>query len=135
MFDQHKKQYQRSINLSLPSPTQDTQLVIRTAKELLTQVFKEGYEYQHAGITLGQIRPANQLVQTELFSMPESSSRGRKPAVQQALMKSVDRINKRFPQKLSFSTAHLKQAWHYEVKNQSPRYTTHWGDLVRVRCS
>jgi DNA polymerase V len=134
VFDQHKKQYQRSINLSLPSPTQDTQLVIRTVKQLLKQIFKRGYEYQHAGITLGQIRPANQLVQTELFSAPESSSRGRKPAVQQALMESVDRINKRFPQKLSFSTAHLKQAWHYEVKNQSPRYTTHWGDLVRAKC-
>jgi len=134
MFDHHKKQYQRSISLSLPIPTQDTQQVIRAAKELLVQVFKEGYEYQHAGITLGQIRPANELVQAELFGELIEANGAKDPRTQQALMRSVDMINKRFPQKLSFSTASLKQAWHDEVKSKSPRYTTHWGDLVGVRC-
>lgn len=134
MLDSQNEQYQRSINVSLPSHTQDTQLVIKTVKKLLVQIFKEGYKYQQAGVTLGQIRPDNQSVQNDLFSMPEESIGGRNPAAQQALMESVDIINKRFPQKLSFSTAHLKQAWHYEVKNQSPRYTTHWDDLVQVRC-
>lgn len=134
LFDHHKKQYQRSINVSLPSHTQDTQLVIRVAKNLLMQIFREGYEYQQAGITLGKIRPANELVQTELFGAVIGSNTTKDPLMQQALMESVDRINKRFPQKLSFSTSSLKQAWHYEVQNKSPRYTTHRGDLVRVRC-
>jgi len=132
LFDHHKKQYQRSMSISLPRPTQDTQQVIRTAKQLLVQIFKEGYEYQHAGITLGQIRPANEQVQTELFGELVGA---KDPITQQALMESVDMINKRFPQKLSFSTASLKQTWHYEVTNKSPRYTTHWGDLVRAKCS
>ena len=134
LFDHHKKQYQRSISISLPSHTQDTQLVLRVVKELLIQIFKDGYEYQHAGITLGQIRPANELVQTELFGDPLETRGAKDPITQQALMESIDMINKRFPQKLSFSTASLKQAWHYEVKNKSPRYTTHWDDLVRVSC-
>lgn len=135
IFDHHKKQYKKSISVSLPSHTQDTLHVIKTDKQLFQQIFKEGYEYQQAGITLGQIRSANQSVQTDLFGMPEGTRKeGMNPVMQQALMESFDLINKRFPKKLSFSTVHSKQAWHYEMKNQSPRYTTHWGDLVRVKC-
>lgn len=134
MFDHQQQQYQRTISLSLHQHTQDTQLVIKTVKQLLAQIFKAGYAYQHAGITLGQIRPANESVQTEMFCEPIGYGQAKDPATQRALMASVDLINKRFPQKISFSTSLFKQAWHYTLKNQSPRYTTHWNDLKKVSC-
>jgi len=135
LFNPNEKQYQRSVSLSLSHPTQDTQRVIKTAKSLLKQIFKDGYDYQHAGITLGQIRPANASVQADLFSLPTLSADTLKSeASKQILMESVDKINQRFPKSIAFSTASLKQEWHYESRHLSPRYTTHWNDLKKVKC-
>jgi len=135
LFNPNEKQYQRSMSLSLSNPTQDTQRVIKTAKSLLKQVFKDGYHYQHAGITLGQIRPANESVQEELFSLAvHNNDMLKSEASKRTLMESVDKINQRFPKAISFSTASLRQEWHYETRHLSPRYTTHWGDLKKVRC-
>jgi len=135
LFNPNEKQYQRSMSLSLSHPTQDTQRVIKTAKSLLKQIFKKGYDYQHAGVTLGQIRPANESVQTDLFSLQiHNTDTLKSEASKRTLMESVDKINQRFPKSIAFSTASLKQEWHYESRHLSPRYTTYWGDLKRVKC-
>jgi len=135
LFNPNEKQYQRSMSLSLSHPTQDTQRVIKTAKSLLKQIFKDDYDYQHAGITLGKIRPANESVQADLFSLQiHNTDTLKSEASKRTLMESVDKINQRFPKSIAFSTASLKQEWHYESQHLSPRYTTHWADLKKVKC-
>ncbi len=135
LFDPSKQQYQRTISLSLAHATQDTSLIIKTAKSLLQQIFKAGYRYQHAGITLGLIQSQQTSIQNDMFAIPSSGIKPVKTELaQQALMASVDKINQRFPRAIAFSSTLFKQHWQYESKYRSPRYTTHWEDLRRVKC-
>jgi len=135
LFDPSEKQYQRSLSLALPQPTQDSRDIIKTAKSLLKQIFQEGYHYQHAGISLGKIRAANALIQTDLFSLPSlDCAADNNESSKQTLMESIDKINQRFPKAIAFSTASLSQQWHYQAAHLSPRYTTHWADLKKVSC-
>ncbi|RLA22125.1 MAG: DNA polymerase V subunit UmuC [Gammaproteobacteria bacterium] len=130
IFNPDEVQYNQAISLTLPSATQDTRVIIKAVKRLLRKIYKPGYRYQHAGIALGKIRQVNEGLQSDLFIMPgqvESST-------QQTLMKSIDEINRRFPNKVSVSSSGIKPKWSYQPENLSKRYTTHWGELVQVTC-
>jgi DNA polymerase V len=130
LFNLNEAQYQQTISLKLPSATQDTRVIIKAAKQLLKQIYKPRHRYQHAGIMLGKIRSVNEDLQPDLFMMPDQGE----STAQQVLMKSIDEINRRFPNKVSVSTSGIKQKWCYQPENISKRYTTHWKELAQVRC-
>lgn len=130
LFNPNEAQYKQAATLPLPMATQDSRVIIKTAKQLLGKIYKPGYRYQHAGITLGQIRPVKSNLQEDLFTIFDQDAL----SAQQILMKSLDDINRRFPHKISISSSEIKQKWGYQPKNLSKRYTTHWKELARVKC-
>lgn len=129
-FNPEEPQYQQSACRVLPHATQDSRRIIAYAKQLLQQIFKPGYRYQKCGVLLSYIQPADIAQQLDLFNIDEDiqCSRG------QRLMQTFDDINQRYPQGISIAAAGLEKPWQYRPVHLSGRYTTHWNELVRVRC-
>lgn len=122
--------YQRSINSLLKQATCDTRKIVQIAKHLLQAIFKPGYRYQKCSVQLGHIQPATQLSQTDLFSFTDTKTQDRS----QQLMSTVDQINHRFPKGVVISAAGINNHWQTPVEFLSQRYTTHWSELVQVKC-
>jgi len=104
--------------------------MVKTAKHLLRQIYRTGYRYQHAGITLSRIEPDQQQQQRDLFAGADAPSTRRT----KALMSALDAINRRFPHGIAVSTSGFNPHWRYQPDQVSPRYTSHWHELARVKC-
>ena len=124
-------QYQRTIHTQLRQATGDTRQIIAIAKRLLKDIFKSGYRYQKCGIQLGHIQAETNLNQTDLFDL--SSQENIHESDQ--LMSTIDSINRRFPKTMTFSATGINKSWQSPVEYLSPCYTTHWDELVQVKCN
>lgn len=129
-FNSGEPQYQRSASLTLAYATQDTGRIVSLAKNLLRQIFREGYRYQKCGVQLGHIQPEVTPGQVDLFESEAETRSGWGGS----LMKTVDRVNRRFPDGLSMASSGVEKRWQYRVERLSSRYTTRWDELARVKC-
>jgi DNA polymerase V len=109
------------------SPSSDTRKIIRYAFEALDQLFKAGYEYKKAGVTLSELydQSHSQLSLFENSLDPKG----------EALMRAMDAINKKEgPGTLRVAACgNTRKAWSMNRNFLSPRYVTGWGQLPRVR--
>jgi DNA polymerase V len=121
-------QHSYGITLALPAPTCDTIRLVEAALHGLRQIYRAGFRYQKAGVTLAHIGQAG-IGQGELFGaqpMPD--------AAPSRLMATLDEINHR----MGFGTLRLasegaQQDWKMKRGNMSPAYTTKWSELRVVR--
>lgn len=117
-------QYRQSILMPLGEPTDDTRLFCRAALHGLRRIYRSGYAYQKAGVTLTQIIPAAARPNT-LFDDVVARQKSH------ALMKAMDRINNRMGSgtlKLLGEGTH--PSWAMRRENRSKRYTTEWNELA-----
>jgi len=131
-LDSKAQHYRPSARCTLPSPSQDSRLLITTAKKLLKQIFKPGLKYQKASVTLAQLHSNQALTQTDLFPLSPTST---PPDNKNNLMQTMDEINLKFPNKIALSDTQLRKNWLYQPKNKSKRYTTDWNEIAKVACS
>ncbi|HEY5994084.1 MAG TPA: Y-family DNA polymerase [Gallionellaceae bacterium] len=121
-------QHSHGITLALPAPTCDTIRLVEAALHGLRQIYREGFRYQKAGVTLAHIGPAG-IGQGELFGeqpMPQ--------ATPSRLMSTLDEINLRMGHgTLRLASEGAKQDWKMKRGNMSPAYTTNWNELRVVR--
>lgn len=119
------------MSLSLPEATADTRLLLRTARTGLERLFRPGHAYAKAGVMLYGLEAADRR-QAGLFcaTAPEEDRR------RQALMRTLDAINGKFGREaVIFGAQGLGKAdWHMRQAHRSPRLTTRWDELPRVRC-
>ena len=130
-FNPNESQYQRSASLTLTYATQDTRRIVSLAKRLLKQIFRQGYRYQKCGVQLGHIQPESTPGQIDLFEFVAEAQ----PGYENVLMKTVDQINRRFPNGVSMASSGVEKRWQYRTERLSYRYTTRWDELVRVKCA
>jgi DNA polymerase V len=128
-FNPDEPQYQRAAAINLPFATQDTRVIVAMANRLLKSMFRPGYGYQKCGVQLGKIEPATVLGQADLFECAAVDADHRAQ-----LMQVLDQINRRFPHSTRLAAAGFNQTWKPKAERISPRYTTHWGDLMSVKC-
>jgi len=123
-FKPEHPQYQRGLTLPLPAPTGDTRTLTRAALWGLKHLFKPGYAYQKAGVTLMELRDAG-VVQGQLFDAA--------PPDRPALMQVIDRANAQWGRgTLRLASEGIKKSWQMRRERVSPAYTTRWEDLPRV---
>ncbi|WP_031435363.1 Y-family DNA polymerase [Methylomarinum vadi] len=132
-FNPEEPQYQRSAYKALAQATQDTRVIVTTAKQLLHGIFKAGYRYQKCGVLLGHIQPAQPPLQQDLFRFLDTGG-SESAAMSRQLMATVDNINRRFPKGIAVSAGNIGNHWQTPVEYLSPRYTTDWQGLARVLC-
>lgn len=117
----------RSCHIQIPNPTSHTPMLISLAKKGLAKMFIPGHEYKKAGVFLGDFseQDARQL---DLLSSEALNEK------KQKAMEAVDRINGRFDKPaIRFAAEGIRQPLKSRSSCVSPKFTTSWHDLLKVR--
>ena len=115
--------YANSMTIALPTPTDDTLRLAKTALWILKRIYRRGYEYQKAGVMLTDIRSVSSQ-QTDLFTSNSPSK----------LMTVMDAVNAKMGKSmLRIASQGFDAPWKMKQGNKSPNYTTNWKDLVQVK--
>jgi len=114
-----KKQYANGVNIPLFQPSDDTIVLTNAALLGLDYIYREGFDYQKAGITLCNLTSKHKM-QGHLFSDTISNSR----------MKIMDTINQRWKGKLKLGSEGVTKEWEMKAQFKSRNYTTNWNQLI-----
>jgi DNA polymerase V len=110
----------------LPIATSATNALIKPGLQLVDRLYEPGRIYKKAGVLLSDIVPEGS-IQGNIF-MPNTHKRFRK------LMDTIDNIN--FSQRddlLKFAVSGTKRNWKMRQDLISPRYTTRWNEMYKVK--
>ena len=118
--------YSNSMTISLNQYTADTSTLIKAGIYALERIFKNGYEYQKAGIILFDIVP-DHLQQLCLFQSEKYNHDARKR------MRLLDHINGKYGKQTLRFASESKKRWYMHQDHLSPSYTTRWEDLLVVK--
>ncbi len=113
----------------LRTGSSDTGALSSIANQLLGECYQEGVPYYRAGVTLHDLEP-DIGIQTDLLNTvniaEQEKSRSR--------MELLDRLNDKYGRRtLHFASEDITHAWEPRRKRSSPRYTTNWDELPKVR--
>jgi DNA polymerase V len=127
IFKPEVPQYQRTMTVPLPEASADTRVLVSWAIRALRRIFRSGYGYHKAGITLMEIVPrVNQQFSLFVPAGVEISRNDR-------LMDTLDAINERYGRgALRLAAEGVAKGWQMRRGNLSPRYTTEWAGVARV---
>ena len=119
--------YGASLVVALPSPTDNTMQINKTALWILKKIFKEGIYYQKAGVMLMELVPA-QGQQTDLFGFTLVEGKADK------LMVTLDSINQKYSKgTIKLASEGINKAWVMKRDLKSPNYTGDWKELLTVK--
>lgn len=111
-------QYANSMTISLPSSTDDTLQLVKTALWVLKRLYKPHYAYAKAGVYLGDLMPRTS-------AQPTSRS--------QNLMSTIDQIQAKMGRgTIKLASEGMNYAWKMRSGRKSPNYTTSWNGLVET---
>lgn len=128
VFKPEVPQYQRAVTVPLPEASSDTRVLTRWALRVLRRIYRPGFGYHKAGITLMNIVPAT----NQQFSL--FASGGAVDARSQKLMAVLDGINGKYGRgTMRLATEGVEKLWQMRRGNLSPRYTTEWECLAVVQ--
>lgn len=126
-FALNEPYYGNSASVKLLTPTQDSRDIIAAATRSLDAIWKDGHRYQKAGVMLGDFFSQG-IAQLNLFD-DNAPRRG-----SEKLMEVLDHLNaKEGKGALYFAGQGIQQQWAMKRWMLSPRYTTRYSDLLRVR--
>jgi DNA polymerase V len=122
----NRRPYSNQATISLSPLTDDTHRLIHAALAALRSIFREGFEYQKAGVILTGLEPRQGLTE----SLFDSYDRPRS----ERLMAALDGVNHRLgPDTIRYAASGLERPWQMKREHASPRYTTQWEELPVVR--
>lgn len=128
VFKPETPQYQQVITIPLPEASSDTRVLTRWALRILRRIYRPGFGYHKAGITLMNITPAT----NQQFSL--FASGGAVDARSQQLMGVIDGINGKYGHgTMRLAAEGVEKVWQMRRGNLSPRYTTEWDSLAVVQ--
>jgi DNA polymerase V len=106
--------------------TNNTLTLNHLAQQLLLRCYEKGFRYWKAGVLLEGLAAVD-CVQGDLFQAADSPR-------QQALMRAWDRVNQRFGRgAVQLAGQGLQARWQMRRERLSPRFTTCWEELPRVK--
>ena len=114
-----KKQYANGVNIPLFQPTDDSMVLTNAALLGLDYIYREGFDYQKAGVTLCNLTSKDKM-QGNLFNDTIAHSR----------MKMMDIINQRWKGKLKLGSEGVTKEWEMKAQFKSRNYTTDWDQLM-----
>jgi len=124
-FVNKRKRYFNSHTVTFPAATNYTPELIDYAAKAVEQLYRKGFQYNKAGIILGDLVPEDS-VQGNLFDEVDRQKSRR-------LMQAVDAVNARLPfTPLRWAAEGINQPWQAKFSKRSRRYTTRWDELPEV---
>ena len=137
-FREDLPQYWQFKELNLPTPSNSSVTIVQAAKEILTDIYKEGFQYKKAGVIVMGIAPTSP-IQLNLFDINAERFEKLK-----SLDKVIDRLNKvngtetvilaaqQYPQKNEQGKAEVfANAIKHDFRSKNP--TTRWSDIIRLK--
>lgn len=136
-FRQQDPQYSRTITTPLRRPTADTPLLVQAAIDGIKKLYRPGFRYAKAGVTLVDLQPA-EVDQLELdLSAPGCDGEDAASPDRSRLMGALDAVNRRYGRgTLAIASAggtKPTQSWGMRQERRTPRYTTRWAEMPIVR--
>ena len=126
-FREKDEQYSNGITIPLVEPSADNRVLAGAALHGLAVIFREGFKYKKAGIMLMDLQPDTQR-QGVLFDAAPDRARSVRA------MAALDALNERFGRDtVHLGSAGLARRWAMLSENRTPRYTTNWSELPKVR--
>lgn len=120
------RQHNPDLVVQLPHPTDDTRLIVQTARRALNAVYQKGPRYMKAGVMMLDIAEKATL-QADLFDAQQSQEEKRKS---EALMSVVDKLNTQMGQDtIRLGGQRKDAAWLLRRDHLTQRYTTVWNEL------
>jgi DNA polymerase V len=106
--------------------TNNTLKLNHLAQQLLVRCYKRGFRYWKAGVLLEGLVTVD-CIQGDLFQAEDTPQ-------QKALLRAVDRVNQRFGRNAIYLAGQgIKPRWQMRREMLSPRFTTCWEELPRVK--
>jgi len=124
-------QYRNVYQIPLIYPTDNSVLLTKMAIRALKHIWLDGYQYQKASVTLSELSDKGAL-QTDLFA-PNPKFSGNPQS--DKLMQVIDQLNLTMGKgtiQLANSGLQQQTNWRMNRNLMSPRFTTHWNELLRV---
>lgn len=125
LFNPNDPRYSNSASVKLDYPTDDTRLLLNATGRLLQAIWKDGYRYAKAGITLSDFCDRG-IAQPDLFTSQVINPNSTR------LMQVIDNINQHQRAHIFFASQGTGKAWSMKRDHLSPRYTTNWKQLPQV---
>lgn len=126
LFSKTKPCYSASDQQTLLLPSNDTIFITDMACALLKKIFKPGYDYQKVGVILLNLI-SEEIKQTDFFESQHTDDNKK-------IMNLLDDINHQYGKKSLFLAAEgVKKMWCVKSSKRSPRYTTQWDELIKVK--
>ena len=118
--------YSNAATHSSAFPTDANQELQRWALGCLEKIFRAGFAYSRAGLTLSGLIPADKLT-TRMYD-DERWERFRR------VIRAVDEINRKFGRDtVRFAVAKPDGVWQGKCARRSPRYTTRFDEILTVK--
>ncbi|MYL23957.1 DUF4113 domain-containing protein [Halomonas alkaliantarctica] len=123
-------QYRNRVIVTLERPTDDSRDLIAAAVQGLRHLWRKGYRYQKAGVMLLDLTPkANR--QLTLTETPQTATEAKRS---ERLMAAVDKLNRELGKgTIQLGLPRQHNAWALRSERRTPRYTTHWRELLSVK--
>lgn len=119
------KQYEQSITLELQVASNLTTELMKYSMRALDMIFRQGYNYQKAGVIVLDLVPEQQ-IQLGLFDR-QNRKRNKN------LMDSVDKVNSVFGKDaVRYGVQDYGKRWHLKQGNLSPQYTTNLDHIPKA---
>lgn len=128
--NRHKPGYKMvSREIRLPHPSADTGYITALLNQELAGAFNDKAWYHRAGVWLGDFIPETD-VQIDLLGAIDPA----KHDASQDRMQAVDKLNKRFGRRMvHYASEDMDTSWQPLRELQTPRYTTRWDELPKVK--
>ena len=124
-FKPEDPQYRNGAVVNLAHPSSDTGFIVARARELMARLYRPGYRYKKCGIMLLDLVPGDHR-QGHLFVRDD-------PARGDAAMRVMDGVNRKMgPGTVFVGAQGVERGWRMRCGRRSPRYTTKWGELLKV---
>lgn len=130
-FREQESQHAGSRTIAFPMATDDTGVLTTWAVALMRRVFRPRHRYWKSGVTLLDLSPKG-AEQLSLFDAPTPLVENRRSEV----VRVMDQANSKWGRgTIGIGSAGLQgsRAWSMKRELLSPRYTTRWNELPKVR--
>ncbi|MBM4404542.1 MAG: DUF4113 domain-containing protein, partial [Candidatus Cloacimonetes bacterium] len=120
-------QYNNSASTTFLPPTAYTPEMVSRGLELLNEIYLKGFEFKKAGVMLTDIIAEEDVPMSIIETNYLDDHRHK-------LMKTIDQINRHLGQDTVFvASSGVERKWEMKRAKLSPRYTTRWSDLPKVK--
>jgi DNA polymerase V len=124
-FLNEDKKYFNSISTTLDIATSNTTILIKIAKNLLKEIYKEGYFYKKAGVIVSNLSCENEN-QDDFFSKKDDENFLK-------LLKKIDLINYKKNKKLIYFAAEGIEKNISKSNKKSKKYTTNFQEILKIK--